>query len=99
MVVPMVTNIYFLLAISIHCQEIRLIRESALIFYQIFSTHSLWKCIETSLENLYVDIGAKRVDIVCRKFHSRHFILLSCLGAVIQDDLQDDSYGNSIEFV
>ena len=46
-----------------------------------------------------MDIGAKRVDIVCRKFHSRHFILLSCLGYVTQDDLQDDSYGNSIEIV
>ena len=26
-------------------------------FNQIFSTHSLRKCIEISLENLYVDIG------------------------------------------
>ena len=32
--------------------------KKALIFYQILSTHSLWKCIEISLENLYVDIGA-----------------------------------------
>ena len=46
-----------------------------------------------------MDTGAKRVDIVCRKFHSRHFSLLSCLGDVIQDNMQDDSYGNSIEFV
>ena len=30
----------------------------ALIFRQILSTHSLRKCIEISLENLYVDIGA-----------------------------------------
>ena len=27
------------------------------------------------------------------------FILLSCLGDVTQDNMQDDSYGNSIEFV
>ena len=32
--------------------------ENALIFYQIPSTHSLRRCIEISLENLYVDIGA-----------------------------------------
>ena len=34
------------------------LREGALIFYQILSTASLSKCIEISLENLYVDIGA-----------------------------------------
>ena len=34
------------------------LRENALLFYQILSTHSLRKCIEISLENLYVDIGA-----------------------------------------
>ena len=60
--VPMVTNINFLLTISIHCQEIMLWelikRDNALIFYQILSTHSLWKCIEISVEKLYVDIGA-----------------------------------------
>ena len=33
-------------------------RENALIFYQILSTNSLRKCIETSLENFYVNIGA-----------------------------------------
>ena len=33
-------------------------REKSLIFYQILSTNSLRKCIEISLENLYVDIGA-----------------------------------------
>ena len=33
-------------------------RESALIFSEILSTYSLNKCIEISLENLYVDIGA-----------------------------------------
>ena len=31
---------------------------SSLIYYQILSTHSLWKCIGISLENLYVDTGA-----------------------------------------
>ena len=33
-------------------------RENALIFSQIRSTYSLKKCIEISLENLLVDIGA-----------------------------------------
>ena len=33
--------------------------ENALIFYQILSTNSLRKCMETSLRNLYVDIGAE----------------------------------------
>ena len=35
-------------------------REIALIFYhcEILSTYSLWKCIETSLENLYGNIRA-----------------------------------------
>ena len=33
-------------------------RENALIFYQILSTNSLMQCMETSLENLYLDIGA-----------------------------------------
>ena len=32
--------------------------EIGLIFYKILSTHSLKKCMEVSLENLYVDIGA-----------------------------------------
>ena len=31
-----------------------------MILYQILSTYSLRKCMETSLENLYVDIGAER---------------------------------------
>ena len=63
--VPMVTNINFLPIISIHHQEKKLWelikwspRINALIFYQILSTHSLRKCIEISLENLYVVIGA-----------------------------------------
>ena len=33
-------------------------REKSLIFYQILSTNFLTKCMEISLENLYVDIGA-----------------------------------------
>ena len=33
-------------------------KKNALIFYQILSTHSLRKCMEISLENLYVDTGA-----------------------------------------
>ena len=32
-----------------------------MIFYQILSTCSLWKCIETSLKNLKVDSGTLRV--------------------------------------
>ena len=36
-------------------------RENALIFYQILSTNSLRKCVDTSLENLYADIGDLRV--------------------------------------
>ena len=59
----MVTNINFLLTISVHHQEIRLCelindheRENALIFYQILSTNSLRECIEISLENLFVEL-------------------------------------------
>ena len=33
-----------------------------MIFYDILSTNSLRKCLEISLENLYVDIGACRVN-------------------------------------
>ena len=33
-------------------------RGNVLIFHQILSTYSLRKCMEMSLENLYVDIGA-----------------------------------------
>ena len=36
--------------------------ENALIFYQIRSTNSLRKCVETSLRNLYMDIGAEGVS-------------------------------------
>ena len=60
-----VTNINFLQTKSVHNQWKRL-RElvewspkgKCLIFYQILPTYSLRKCIENSLENLYVDIGA-----------------------------------------
>ena len=41
-------------------------RENALIFEQILSTHSLTKCMETNLENLFVDIGTWRVKWICR---------------------------------
>ena len=34
-----------------------------LIFCQILVTYSLRKCIETSLENLYVNIGDERVNM------------------------------------
>ena len=34
------------------------LEKNALIYYQILSTYSLRKCIEISLENLYVDTGA-----------------------------------------
>ena len=37
----------------------------ALIYKQIFSTNSLRKYMEISLENLFVDIGAKRVKELC----------------------------------
>ena len=33
-------------------------RENALIDHQILSTNSLRRCMEISLENLYVDTGA-----------------------------------------
>ena len=36
--------------------------ENALIFYQILPTNSLRKCMETSLGNLYMDIGAEGVS-------------------------------------
>ena len=55
--VPRVTYISLLLIISLHHQEKGYDkkknghqRENALIFYQILSTNSLWKCMEISLE-------------------------------------------------
>ena len=64
--VPIVTNVNFLLTISIQCQDIRLwelIKWSqgggnALIFYQILSSYSGRKSGVISVENLYVDIRA-----------------------------------------
>ena len=67
---PIVTNINFLLTISVDCQEIRLwelikwsSEKNALISSQILSTNSLRECTEISLENLYVDIGVSRVNL------------------------------------
>ena len=63
----MVTNINFLLTLSIQMSRDKVMRidknndhqsEIGLIFYKILSTHSLKRCMEVSLENLYVDIGA-----------------------------------------
>ena len=36
-------------------------RRNALIFYQVLSTNSIRQFIDTSVENLYLDIGAERV--------------------------------------
>ena len=44
-------------------QENDHLRENTLILYYILLTHSYRKCIEISLENLYVDIGAQRVNL------------------------------------
>ena len=78
--VPIVININFLQTISINSQEIRLWelindhqRENNLIYYQILSTYTLRKSIETSLENLYVDTGASRVKADFVKNTCRHF--------------------------
>ena len=48
-------------------------RENTLIYYQSLSNYSLRKSIETSLENLYVDIGASRVKADFVKNTCRHF--------------------------
>ena len=65
----MVTNINFSLTISIHCQEKwlwELIKWSPkrTCFDLLFNSLnvSLSKCMSISVENLYVDIGAKRVE-------------------------------------
>ena len=39
-------------------------KESALIVFQILSTKSWRKCFEISLENLYADIGAWKVNVL-----------------------------------
>ena len=36
---------------------------NVLIFYQILSTYYLRKCMEISLENLYVEIGMKELSL------------------------------------
>ena len=41
-------------------------KETFLILKQILSTNSLKKCMEISLENLHVDIGASRVIMISR---------------------------------
>ena len=41
-------------------------KRKILIFYQILSTNSSRKCMEISLENLYVDIGTSRVKFIER---------------------------------
>ena len=64
----MVTKINFLLMMPIHCHEIRLWelikwspkRKCFDLLSNFLNTFR--KCIEISLENLYVDIGAKRVN-------------------------------------
>ena len=70
------TKINFLVTVSICCQEIRLWE---LIIWSPkrkdfdLSTHSLRKCIEITLENLFVDIGASRVNFqVCSNQRGRH---------------------------
>ena len=66
--VPRVTNIHCLLTISIHNQgkgDDNIWnghqRRNALIFCQILSMDSERKCMETRVENLYLDIGPYRV--------------------------------------
>ena len=66
LLVIILTNVNFLLTISIHGQDVRLwelvkwsAKRKCLIFYQILSTYSLRKCVKISLENLYMDIGLK----------------------------------------
>ena len=64
----MVTIINFLLMMPIHCHEIRLWElikwspKRKCFDLLSNSLNTFRKCIEISLENLYVDIGAKRVN-------------------------------------
>ena len=56
-------------------------RRNVLIFYQIPLTYSLRKCIEISLENLYMDIGMKELSLsfittVCRQYKFFSFVRL-----------------------
>ena len=65
--------------------------ENTLIFYEILSTNSLRKCMETSLRNLYVDIGAEGVSLFSansaqgKKFFREmiNFILLNTKNKII----------------
>ena len=45
-------------------------RRNVLIFYQILSTYSLRKCMEISLENLYVDIGMKELSYLSLRLYT-----------------------------
>lgn len=38
--------------------------KSFFFFFQILSTTSVRKCVEFSIENLYVDIGAKGLNVI-----------------------------------
>ena len=52
-------------------------RRNVLIFHQILSTYSLRKCMEISLENLYVDIGMKELSLsFITTVHSTSFLVL-----------------------
>ena len=56
-------------------------RRNVLIFYQILLRYSLRKCMEISLENLYVDIGMKELSLsfitsVCRQYKFFTFVRL-----------------------
>ena len=66
---PRVININYLVALSIHYQEETQglendhRRKHALIFYKILLTYSIKKGVEISLENLFMDTGAQRVNL------------------------------------
>ena len=71
----LMSNINFLLTISIHQQEKSYEnhqndhqRENALIFYQFLLTNSLRKYTEIGLENMSVDIGVKGSKVSCAGF-------------------------------
>ena len=88
----MVTNINFLLTISIDCQVQHLWelikwsqREKSLIFYQFLPTNSVRKCIEISLENLFVDIGLKGLNFFIIR---HHLILQASRRELIQMDFE-----------
>ena len=52
-------------------------RENTLIFYQILSTYSLTKCMENSLENLYVKVDTSRVNFLFVTMGSDEFCFIS----------------------